>query len=157
MGEPETSGEEEYDVYRDSLVRYCGYANEVGESFRPLVKPMFVHGTYGISIAYCMADSYDKAMKAEENRRVRCGADALIWQGFASVAVPGFMINRIVAGVKFGFSRMKVPSMVAMWGPTVIGLSAIPFIIHPIDHLVHLGMDATIRPWMDVPEHYQKT
>ena len=24
----------DYDIYRDSLLRYCGYANEVGEAFR---------------------------------------------------------------------------------------------------------------------------
>lgn len=28
-------GAEEPDVYRDTWVRYLGYANEVGESFRP--------------------------------------------------------------------------------------------------------------------------
>ena len=37
MGETELTGEEEYDIYRDSLVRYCGYANEV---------PSFVHTSF---------------------------------------------------------------------------------------------------------------
>jgi len=48
------------DLYRDTPVRYLGYANEVGEAFRPLINVRLVHATYGVAILYAMADSWDK-------------------------------------------------------------------------------------------------
>ena len=52
----------EVDIYRDTLVRYLGYTNEVGESFRYVV-PWFVVPSYVISFGYCCADTADKAKK----------------------------------------------------------------------------------------------
>ena len=59
--------EKEYDIYRDSLLRYCGYANEVGEAFRAQTAHMTYKGfngpvslTYAIATAYCAADALDK-------------------------------------------------------------------------------------------------
>ena len=34
------------------------------------------------------------------------------------------------------------------WMTTGIGLGVIPFIVHPIDSLVHYGMDNTTRKWI---------
>ena len=34
------------------------------------------------------------------------------------------------------------------WATTGIGLGVIPFIVHPIDSLVHYGMDNTTRVWI---------
>jgi fission process protein 1 len=48
--------ESKYNIFRDSLLRYCGYANEVGESFR-YQYPKFVVPSYGIAFGYCLADS----------------------------------------------------------------------------------------------------
>lgn len=44
-----------------------GYANEVGEAFRPLVSKYLVLGTYGVAISYALADCADKTQK-EYNR-----------------------------------------------------------------------------------------
>ena len=38
---------------------------QVGEAFRPLTSRAFVMSTYGASMAYVCADSYDKALKAK--------------------------------------------------------------------------------------------
>ena len=35
------------------------------------------------------------------------------------------------------------------YGPTLVGLAAIPFIIHPIDHSVDYVMDRTYRAYFD--------
>ena len=51
----------EVDIFRDTPLRYMGYANEVGESFR-YVAPWFVKPSYGIAFAYVFADTYSKAM-----------------------------------------------------------------------------------------------
>ena len=53
---------QEVDIYRDTWVRYCGYANEVGESFR-YVLPRMVVPSYGVSFGYVFADARDKYLK----------------------------------------------------------------------------------------------
>lgn len=45
------------------MVRYLGYTNEVGESFR-YIFPRFVIPSYGISFGYVFADSVDKYRKS---------------------------------------------------------------------------------------------
>jgi len=59
--------EKEYDIYRDSLLRYAGYANEVGEAFRAQTAKYTYGGwnapvslTYAVAITYCAADAHDK-------------------------------------------------------------------------------------------------
>ena len=59
--------EKEYDIYRDSLLRYAGYANEVGEAFRAQTAKYQVGGfngpvslTYAVATIYCAADANDK-------------------------------------------------------------------------------------------------
>ena len=68
--------------FRDTPLRYLGYANEVGEAFRALMhvrylvnvisKELFlfncsfkrwVRATYGVASAYVLADTYDKGVK----------------------------------------------------------------------------------------------
>jgi len=49
--------EEEYDVFKHSLLRYFGYANELGESFRPLIAHRWVHASYGVAGIYVAADT----------------------------------------------------------------------------------------------------
>ena len=50
----------EVDIYRDTPVRFLGYANEVGEAFRALVHVNWVRFSYGVASAYVLADTYDK-------------------------------------------------------------------------------------------------
>lgn len=42
---------------------FLGYANEVGEAFRPIIKKIFVHASYAVSIGYVLADTADKSRK----------------------------------------------------------------------------------------------
>jgi fission process protein 1 len=43
---------------------FClGYANEVGEAFRPSVHVNWVRLSYGIASAYVLADTLDKTLK----------------------------------------------------------------------------------------------
>jgi len=153
---PETK---EIDIYRDTPVRLLGYANEVGEAFRALVSVKFVIGTYGVASAYVLADTYDKASKAKKQLGDQEGAmskvgiaafDTLVWQALASVIIPGFTINRICAASLFSLAKVapKVPLNTRKWMTTAVGLGVIPFIVHPIDTLVHFGMDNTTRKWI---------
>ncbi|XP_045145560.1 mitochondrial fission process protein 1 isoform X2 [Echinops telfairi] len=57
----------ERDLYRDTWVRYLGYANEVGEAFRSLVPAAVVWLSYGVASSYVLADAVDKGKKAGES------------------------------------------------------------------------------------------
>ena len=102
VDEPKEPGAEEgsFDIYRDSLLRYCGYANEVGEAFRPLVPVEIVYFSYVIAITYILADTFDKGKKGAEFGGAVQGTlgalDTFSWQMLASVMLPSFIINRIV-------------------------------------------------------------
>merc|ERR1712113_585290 len=87
-----------------------GYANELGESFKAVISKAMYRLSYAVSITYVVADALDKYTKANNLVEKDCdtpvehisadgikaGLDTLAWQGLASVAVPGFTINRAV-------------------------------------------------------------
>eukprot|EP00466_Bigelowiella_natans_P017652 jgi/Bigna1/141176/aug1.61_g15884 len=170
--------------------RYLGYANELGEAFRPLVSTTFVRGTYGVSTAYVLADTYDKVQRCKKVLRrkvveidtlifiasnpkadklcvrdiqrksspavtsrfqtaemVEAGTDTLLWQGLASVIVPGFTIHQIVHWTSRSLRVIKAPKSAVTIIPTAAGLGAIPFIVHPIDEAIHWLGDNTWRAW----------
>uniref|UniRef100_UPI00358FD89F mitochondrial fission process protein 1 isoform X1 n=1 Tax=Myxine glutinosa TaxID=7769 RepID=UPI00358FD89F len=192
----------EKDPYRDTWVRYLGYANEVGESFRALVPVAAVWATYGVSMAYVTADAVHKGRRAAEEeagalmvktswqsdqrlqrkayshsvwtnkqtdpnaitsslvcpvdgdgvgeghrgRVAAAVADTFVWQALASVAIPGFTINRLCAGSLLLLSyTTRWPVPVRKWVTTAVGLAAIPVIITPIDRSVDYLMDSTLR------------
>mmetsp|Transcript_25201 Transcript_25201/g.49093 ORF Transcript_25201/g.49093 Transcript_25201/m.49093 type:complete len:170 (+) Transcript_25201:70-579(+) len=145
-------GQEGHDVFKDSLLRYLGYSNEVGEAFRPLVHHRFVTGSYGLAGAYVLADTADKVNLALNDERVpkvarnqyaiEKGLDTLIWQGLASVVIPGACINRVV----WAAGKLPLPPRAKSVVPTAIGLASIPLIIYPIDLLVHECLDRSSRP-----------
>jgi len=147
------SEEKEVDIYRDTPVRLLGYANEVGEAFRALVHVRWVRASYGVASAYVLADTADKGQKmnkmpdSDSGKVALAAFDTLVWQAFASVIVPGFLINRICAGSLLGLARAmpSVAENTRKWATTGLGLGVIPFIVHPIDSLVHIVMDNTTR------------
>jgi len=87
--------------------------------------------------------------------------DTVIWQGLASVAIPGFTINRIcyLSNLLLRYTVMRsVPVATRKWTVTAVGLSAIPFIIHPIDRAVDLLLNKTVRQWTSLsPLHGSAT
>ncbi|XP_017263023.1 mitochondrial fission process protein 1 [Kryptolebias marmoratus] len=152
-GEDKTG--KEVDIYRDTWVRFLGYANEVGESFRALVPVSLVWATYAVSTAYVTADAVDKGKKAavahgdNPGRTTRVAVavvDTFVWQALASVIIPGFTINRVCAASLYLLGRTtRWPLPVRKWTTTAIGLSAIPFIITPIDRSVDFLLDSSLR------------
>jgi fission process protein 1 len=61
-----------------------------------------------------------------------------LWQGLASIALPGMIINRVV----WAAAKLAHPKSVL---PTVVGLAVIPLIIRPIDAAVDKVMNETTR------------
>mmetsp|Transcript_5865 Transcript_5865/g.7612 ORF Transcript_5865/g.7612 Transcript_5865/m.7612 type:complete len:316 (-) Transcript_5865:171-1118(-) len=157
-----------FDVWRDSPLRYAGYANEVGEAFRFRL-PKLLIPSYGVAVLYVMGDTFDKTKKAMKtgmptNDVLKISTDAFLWQFLASVAIPGFVINRSVFlsqklinkysnGLKVGGG---LHPFIRLWVPTLFGLSLIPFIIHPIDHGVNTLFDRIIRPSFGIDQLIKK-
>ncbi|CAH0713453.1 unnamed protein product, partial [Brenthis ino] len=145
----------EKDLFRDTWMRYLGYANEVGESFRSLVPVKVVRASYALAFAYVLADTGDKSWKmirkdGTPKKVLLETGDALLWQTLASVAIPGFVINRICV-----YSQNYLQKNVPKLPPTPrklltvgIGLVSIPFIVHPIDDSVTCLMNYTYRKWV---------
>lgn len=175
----ETERHKQVDVFRDTAVRYCGYANEVGESFRPLVPKSVVHFSYAVAIVYVIGDCVDKTIKTYQVKHKlqfcqtrpvqnylsilqrpeslggkqigaagKIAGDVFLWQMFASVIIPGAVINRITWGAGKLCNNSKVKGLARKWAPTCIGLAAIPFIIRPIDAAVDDVMDKTYRKYV---------
>lgn len=57
------------------ILLFIGYANEVGESFRPLIPKKIVNLSYGIAISYVIADCTDKTIKTY---RVRTNINSIL-------------------------------------------------------------------------------
>lgn len=155
------SKKEGTDLFRDTPVRYLGYANEVGESFRAQVPVSAVRLSYVVASGYVVADAIHKgkeaSMKTWENNaqktsQVRWAVlDTLLWQGLASVAIPGFTINRICALSAYALKKnSQLPGITRKWTTTMIGLACIPFIIKPIDWSVDSLMEGTVRKWYHI-------
>ena len=165
------AGSDEYNVFRDSLLRYAGYANEIGESFRYQF-PRLVLPSYAVSFGYCLADAastgygaYSRRNKGDpgsddndDDWRLHAAAtgafDTLLWQSLASVMIPGATINAIVRAARFAVPRLSpavaLPVAVAKWLPTATGLGSIPLIVRPIDHGVDHLLDNTARQFYKV-------
>jgi fission process protein 1 len=141
--------EGETDIYRDSPLRFLGYANEVGEAFRPLVPVEVVYFSYFAAISYILADTVDKGRQGAKNGAlsgVMGAVDTFSWQMLASVLFPSFIINRFVCYLASANAAGTLPEMLQLdWLPTAAGLITIPLIIVPLDILAHFSMNGSFR------------
>lgn len=149
-------------IFRDSFLRFAGYANEVGESFRYQF-PRFVLPSYIVSFGYCLADAgstgystyvnyFDSEIKRDDTtgmqNALRATVDTLLWQALASVILPGATINLVVRASHLVVRRTTIGSTLwAKWFPTATGLASIPFIVKPIDLAVDMLLDNSTRIW----------
>jgi hypothetical protein len=92
------------DPYRDTSLRYMGYANEVGEAFTAFIPEWGVPASYCVAASYVMFDTIDKGQKAYETAdeetkiqdALKVSAETMTWQMLASVFWPGSIIRVIV-------------------------------------------------------------
>lgn len=71
--------------------------------------------------------------------------DALIWQLFATVLIPGITLRCVYAASNSTLRMFAMPYYPRRYISSVARLSAIPFIVAPIDYFVTNLMDVTIR------------
>lgn len=123
--------------------------------------------SYILAWAYSLADVHDKGMKtykADGDTITRTCiinmADCFIWQTLASVAIPGFVINRTVSVAQYFLHSFRNYSYShAFFGgrlpikfvPVFVGLSTIPFIVHPIDDATTTIMEYSFRRVFPLP------
>ena len=167
-------GDESYDIYRDSPLRYMGYANECGEAFAAWLPPFGVPATYGVAAVYVLADTFDKAIKANKEKGMKegviVGLDTVTWQMLASVFWPGSFIRVMVNATNLLVSKLPADLSLDVGGldaetiekalPTAIGLMTIPFIVKPIDKTIDWAMEESVtkvlRGKCESPEDYVK-
>ena len=134
------------DPYRETSLRYMGYANELGEAFTTYLPEWGLPASYCVAASYVMFDTIDKGQKAfdaaeEEDKIIdtlRISTETLTWQMLASVFWPGSIIRVIVNMVAHvtGDEHHVLP--------TLVGLAAIPVIVKPIDTTVDKLMETSI-------------
>lgn len=133
--------------------RALAYASEVGESFRPIIPKYFVNAAYATSFLYVGADTmihrHNMIEQKKSQKEVRIQTmDRLIWHSLASMLLPALTIHSIVKYSGLGinkFNMFTTMPKIRTWTPTLLALGAVPFIIHPIDHLTDHAMDNSIR------------
>lgn len=133
-----------------------GYANEVGEAFKMFLSKKLYLGTYAVASAYCLADAGLHGHEAVAHRYparppwpghpswvgTTAFADAALWQGMASVVIPGFTINRLVAAATKLLANPAAPS-----NPTVRSPPARPPPPRPIPAIAPPPAWAAV-PWL---------
>lgn len=135
----------EYDVFKDSPLRYLGYSNEFGEAFRNVVSRRVLIGSYAVEITYFFSDVVHKAYlsfhSSQPNTKKIAGmlADSshtILWQFLASVTLPAFIINRVVKLSKYIVQKRTTNLNKIRWIPTLIGLSFMPIMPYVVDPVV---------------------
>ena len=141
------------DPYRDTSLRYMGYANEVGEAFTAFIPEWGVPASYCVAASYVMFDTIDKGQKAYETAdeetkiqdALKVSAETMTWQMLASVFWPGSIIRVIVnMSDTMLANKLTENEQFAHVLATLFGLAAIPMIIKPIDTTVDKVMETSI-------------
>jgi len=139
------------DPYRETSLRYMGYANELGEAFTTYLPEWGLPASYCVAASYVMFDTIDKGQKAydaaDEGEKfqdtLRISAETLTWQMLASVFWPGSIIRVIVNASATMISNRHLDDRLHFL-PTLIGLMAIPVIVKPIDTTVDKLMENSV-------------
>lgn len=138
------------DPYRETSLRYMGYANELGEAFTSYLPDWGLPASYCVAASYVLFDTIDKGQKAfdaaeEEDKIIdtlRISTETLTWQMLASVFWPGSIIRVIVNAAAHVIADRNLDELHYL--PTLIGVMAIPAIVKPIDTTVDKLMETSI-------------
>ena len=140
----------EYDIYKDSYLRYLGYSNEFGEAFRKVTSRGFVRFTYLLEFGYFAADTFHKGHKAYHDPNctdnkyyhvIKHSSYTILWQFFATCLIPALAINLVVGRVHNILTQRKFSQSVIRYTPLSIGLLMIPLFNIYIDPVVGDALD----------------
>jgi fission process protein 1 len=155
---------EQHDVFRDTLLRYAGYANEFTEagvaSGNQLAKILNPFGwitvfTYGIADA--LNKSFNKQreiIKGSGNEKeakaeaVSTLVENLIFHGIATWYGPVYTVIKPIAKLTEKIMSNQFKRDPRFW-PSVAGLATIPFVPKVFDPITEKLMEATYQPVAD--------
>ena len=107
-----------------SPLRYTAYGSELAEAFRPMCSDLAVAALYSVTIAYIgstiLAVSRTSAATGTPFIALRATLHECIFQFVANLLFPTQIVHFIVheSECRLGYG----------WGPTLIGLSVVPFL-----------------------------
>jgi fission process protein 1 len=142
--------EKEYDIYKDSYLRFLGYSNEIGEAFRKITSKNFVAFTYILEFAYFAGDTLHKGHKAYHDPKsadnkyyyvIKHSGYTVLWQFFATCLIPALAINIVVGRVHNILTYKKFSQKTIRYTPLSIGLLMIPLFNIYIDPIVGDSLD----------------
>lgn len=128
------------------LTRYLAYTSDIGEGFRPVVKPWIVKMCYGISWMYVFCDtgveSYKRYQETHDGvETARLGTQRLTFNALASMAFPMFTIHTVVARSTKLLKPTHYNPYIKKWLPVAMGLSVVPALPFMFDHPVETGCE----------------
>lgn len=111
-------------------IRFAAYGSDFGEGLRPVLSDKWVKAAYGVSISYVVADIIYHTWHAKEAGLsdtvvLRTAVHATVFQFLASLAMPYVIIHTAVKKSTTQFVKM---GKFVKWGPSIVGLSLIPFL-----------------------------
>ena len=123
-----------------------------------------VTGTYVIAIGYCFVDVGWEAYKLQKRGYInektlepmtmtQLVVERSVFQAIASVILPFAIIH---TSVDLGKKICKRLGKFQKWGPTVVGLSIIPFLPLCVDHPVESALEYGFEhfgPWSKAKHH----
>lgn len=157
--------EKETDVFRDTGLRYLGYANDFGEAFRSIIGPVWAHRTYWIAGAYAAADSLSKGKDAFKEAKGESFhdrvlhflggvLDAGVFHFIASITVPPMIIRALQEKIVGSMPQRMAKTAIGKSLPVAAGLAIIPLIVKPVDWAAEKFLDMTIRPALGRPNYF---
>lgn len=130
---------------------------------RPIVSARIVTGTYAVALGYCVGDVAWEAYKLKKRgylselshpmTMTQLIVERSTFQAIASIAVPFAVIHSAVAVAKKGFTRFP---RYARYGPTIVGLSIIPFLPMYLDEPIERAIEWAFEkhgPWAQQHPH----
>ena len=135
-----------FDPYRETSIRYMGYANEVGEALENYLPEWGLPASYCVAATYVMFDTLDKGQKAFDaapkderiEESLKASTETFIWQILASIFWPGGVIRLMVNVID-----LLIPGD-NEYISTALGIILIPVIVRPIDEFVDEIMEDSV-------------
>jgi hypothetical protein len=152
----ENKGESEYDFFKDSIIRYSAFANDVGEVLRSKIGSKLANLSWGITGVYALSDTVWSGYKTYNKTHSKQLAfnefgDVFIWQLFASVIITplilktGCMTMEAVLHKSAIANRLLHPT-IKNYAPHVITIGVgIPVVVPYGDEFVDTVMDTYYR------------
>ncbi len=163
FAQPAQPSPETHNIWRDSSLRYIGYADEAGEILANYIGPKAVRASYYASAAYGLVDILSTAKKTFKNHNHRSRGhrfkrtleeivDGTLFHTAATVFIPATLIRYVRMGVEKLQSSGKLPVKLQQFKhlPAVVAFAALPFIAHPVDQLTDWFLDKTYRRMIGV-------